>query len=75
MNCARCPDGKVSETSGSAAVMRWPVWLSLTMVVQKWRTRSGVRPATGTHCQPACVSRNSSPGRLMQISVTSGRVR
>ena len=39
-NWARCPDGKVRETMGSAAVMRCPVLLSFTTVVQKCRARS-----------------------------------
>src|SRR5690606_16481919 len=70
-NCARCPVGKVSDTIGSASVMRWPVLLSFTTAVQNWRARSNVSVGTSTRFQPSRVSRYSSPGRLMQISVTS----
>ena len=70
-NCARWPVGKVSETTGSVSVMRWPVLLSLTTAVQNWRARSKVSEGTSTRRQPSRDSTHSSPGRLMQISVTS----
>lgn len=61
-NCARCPDGKVSDTIGSAAVMRCPVLLSFTTVVQKCRARL-YQAVHGHHCQPPRVSRYTPPGR------------
>ena len=70
-NCARWPVGKVSETMGSASVIRCPVLLSLTTAVQNCRARSNVSIGTSLRRQPSRVSRYSSPGRLMQISVTS----
>ncbi len=71
-NWARWPVGKVSDTTGSTSVMRWPVLLSLTTAVQNCRARSKVSDGTSIRCQLPRLSRYSSPGRLMQISVTSG---
>src|SRR3546814_3206064 len=71
-NCARWPVGNVSETTGSVSAMRCPVLLSFTTAVQNWRARSKVRLGTSTRFHPSRRSRYTPPGRLTEISVTSG---